>query len=58
MLYRDSYYNSPIQKNKEKSNLNNIVELIIAKHRNGPIGTIELEFDAKNTKFLNCKKEI
>jgi len=57
MLYRDSYYNSSIQKNKDKSDMNNIVELIIAKHRNGPIGTVELEFDAKNTKFLNYKKD-
>lgn len=53
MLYRDSYYNSI----DNKSNSKNIVELIIAKHRNGPIGTVELEFDAKNTKFLNLIKE-
>ena len=52
MLYRDSYYH-----NGQHKNNNNIVELIIAKQRNGPIGTIELEFDAKNTKFLNLKKE-
>lgn len=52
MLYRDSYYNNSQQKNNNK----NVVELIIAKQRNGPIGTIELEFDAKNTKFLNFKK--
>jgi replicative DNA helicase len=51
MLYRESYYNS-LNSNtiKEQSNL---VELIIAKQRNGPIGTVELEFDAKRTKFLN-----
>lgn len=55
MLYRDNYYNN--SQNKNTSNNKNIVELIIAKQRNGPIGTIELEFDAKNTKFLNFKKE-
>lgn len=55
MLYRDNYYNN--LQNKNNSNNKNIVELIIAKQRNGPIGTIELEFDAKNTKFLNFKKE-
>jgi len=44
MLYRDSYYNS--------TNLeSNVAELIIAKHRNGPIGTIKLKFNAKYTKF-------
>lgn len=53
MLYRDSYYN-----NFQNKNNNNVVELIISKQRNGPIGTIELEFDAKNTKFLNLKKEL
>jgi replicative DNA helicase len=54
MLYRDNYYNNFQNKNNSK----NVVELIIAKQRNGPIGTVELEFDAKNTKFLNLKKEI
>ena len=53
MLYRDNYYHTLQNKNNSK----NIVELIISKQRNGPIGTIELEFDAKNTKFLNIKKE-
>lgn len=53
MLYRDNYYNNLQNKNNNK----NVVELIIAKQRNGPIGTVELEFDAKNTKFLNFKKE-
>jgi replicative DNA helicase len=52
MLYRDNYYNNF----QNKNNNTNIVELIIAKQRNGPIGTVELEFDAKNTKFLNLKK--
>jgi len=47
MLYRESYYNS----NKDKSN--DLTELIIAKQRNGPIGNIQLKFDAKHTKFLD-----
>ena len=45
MLYRDSYYN-----NTEKVDS---VELIIAKHRNGPIGAVNLKFDPKSTKFKN-----
>ena len=48
MLYRESYYNY-----KEISRENDITELIIAKHRNGSVGTIELNFDAKVTKFRN-----
>ena len=49
MLYRESYYNLI----KENTNDINLVELIIAKQRNGPVGTIELQFDSKRTKFLN-----
>jgi len=49
MLYRESYYHLI----KENTNDINLVELIIAKQRNGPIGTVELEFDSKRTKFLN-----
>ena len=55
MLYRDSYYSSTstnVVENKKDS-----VELIIAKHRNGPIGTVELEFDPKRTKFLNSNSD-
>jgi replicative DNA helicase len=48
MLYRDSYYNS-------NASNTNLAELIVAKHRNGPIGTVQLEFEAKYTKFKNLK---
>ena len=40
-LYRDDYYD----KESEKKN---IIEIIIAKQRNGPVGTVELVF-LKNT---------
>lgn len=49
MLYRDNYYNPKIIQNNEKDD----VELIIAKHRNGPVGTVQLKFDPKFTKFSN-----
>ena len=52
MLYRESYYNSTV------FDQNNIVELIIAKQRNGPVGTVELEFDSKFTRFLNKSNTI
>ena len=49
MLYRDSYYNS-------NSMDANSTELIIAKHRNGPIGTIKLDFNAKYTNFSDSSE--
>ena len=48
MLYRDSYYNESIFEQ-------NITELIIAKHRNGPLGMVKLNFEAEFTKFKNYK---
>ena len=48
-LYRDEYYD----KESEKKS---IAELIIAKHRNGPTGQIELVFKQEYTKFLNMER--
>lgn len=48
MLYRESYY----IKSQENCFDLDLAELIIAKHRNGPIGTVNLKFDAKYTRFL------
>ena len=44
-LYRDDYYD----KESEKKN---IIEIIIAKQRNGPVGTVELAFLKKFNKFV------
>ena len=46
-IYRDEYYNKDDVNNKGKA------ELIVAKHRNGPTGTIELLFQSNITKFKN-----
>lgn len=46
MLYRDEYYYSTTA---EK----NIIELIIAKQRNGPVGTAKLKFDPQYLYFEN-----
>ncbi|MFN8671641.1 MAG: replicative DNA helicase [Candidatus Sericytochromatia bacterium] len=43
-IYRDEYYNPNSDKKKT-------AEIIIAKHRNGPVGTVNLYFDAALTKF-------
>ncbi|MTI46228.1 replicative DNA helicase [Sporosalibacterium faouarense] len=48
-LYRDEYYNEDTEKK-------NIGEVIIAKHRNGPTGSIELVFMGQFTKFVNLEK--
>lgn len=48
-LYRDDYYNKDTEKK-------NIAEVIIAKQRNGPIGTIELVWLPDFTKFGNLQK--
>lgn len=45
-LYRDDYYD----KESEKQN---IIEIIIAKQRNGPVGTVELVFLKNYNKFVN-----
>lgn len=45
-IYRDEYYNQDTEKP-------GIAEIIIAKHRNGPTGSIELGFVKEFTKFVN-----
>ena len=47
MLYREDYYNEPMKKEISET------ELIVQKHRNGPIGTARLLFNPKTTTFLN-----
>lgn len=48
-IYRDDYYN----KDSERKN---IAEIIIAKQRNGPIGTVELVWLPNYTKFANMER--
>jgi len=49
MLYRENYYNLTIEKNENITP----AELIIAKHRNGPLGIVDLLFQDDPTKFFN-----
>ncbi len=51
-LYCDDYYN---YKSKDRPNLSPI-ELIIAKHRNGSTGTVDLMFERNTLSFKNYKK--
>ncbi|WP_285768081.1 replicative DNA helicase [Peribacillus sp. SI8-4] len=48
-LYRDDYYD------KESEN-KNIIEIIIAKQRNGPVGTVSLAFVKEYNKFVNLER--
>ncbi|TLS35154.1 replicative DNA helicase [Pseudalkalibacillus caeni] len=48
-LYRDDYYD-------KESEAKNIIEIIIAKQRNGPVGTVELAFVKEFNKFVNLER--
>ena len=48
-IYRDDYYNQDSVKK-------GVAEVIIAKQRNGPIGTVELSWNASLTKFANLER--
>ncbi len=48
-LYRDDYYN-------EDSDKKNVAEVILAKHRSGSTGTVELLWLGNYTKFANIEK--
>ncbi|CAM3708290.1 replicative DNA helicase [Cohnella lubricantis] len=48
-LYRDDYYDKETEKK-------NIIEIIIAKQRNGPVGTVELVFLKNFNKFVSLDR--
>lgn len=50
-LYRDDYYDS-------ESENKNIIEIIIAKQRNGPVGTVQLAFVKEYNKFVNLERRM
>ncbi|MBK8903817.1 MAG: replicative DNA helicase [Anaerolineaceae bacterium] len=50
-IYRDEYYNP------ETTERPNIAELSIAKHRNGPTGTIDLYWHSKLATFRNLQRQ-
>lgn len=50
-IYRDEYYNP------ETSERPNIAELSVAKHRNGPTGTIDLFWHGKLASFRNLHRQ-
>ena len=50
-LYRDDYYHP------EDSEKKGICEVIVAKQRNGPIGTVDLVWMSQYTKFVNLARD-
>ena len=49
-IYRDDYYN-------KDSDMKGVAEIIIAKQRNGPVGTVNLVWLPDYTKFMNLEQE-
>lgn len=49
-IYREAYYNP-------ETDRQNITDLIIAKHRNGPTGKIELYFHPEQLRFMSLDKK-
>lgn len=50
-VYRDEYYYGNTSKQ-------GIAEIIIAKQRNGPVGTMELQFDERFVVFRDLAKGV
>lgn len=48
-IYREKYYNPDTDRD-------NITDLIIAKHRNGPVGKVELFFHPERLRFMSLDK--
>jgi replicative DNA helicase len=48
-IYREDRY-------RQDTNRKNIADIIIAKHRNGPVGKVELYFDETRVAFRNLDK--
>ncbi len=49
-IYKEDKY-------KKETSRRNIADIMVAKHRNGPLGTVELYFDEQRVSFKNLQKE-
>jgi replicative DNA helicase len=47
-IYRDDVYNPDSERK-------NIADIIVAKHRNGPVGEVSLYFQANQTRFADLE---
>ena len=51
-IYREDKY----KKQEQEQNVGNIAEIIVAKHRNGPIGSVKLYFNPNTVSFSDLDK--
>ncbi|MFH1218441.1 MAG: replicative DNA helicase [Candidatus Peregrinibacteria bacterium] len=52
MMYREDYYEEDIDPSKK-----GVTDIFIRKHRNGPVGHVELAFKKEQMKFLDVEKD-
>ncbi len=56
-IYREEQYKTPEEKNNLPDDQRNVAELIVAKQRNGPTGTVDLRFTPSSMRFDNLYRE-
>lgn len=56
-IYRAEQYKTPEERDSLPEDQKNIAELIIAKQRNGPTGTVDLRFTPSSMRFDNLYRE-
>ncbi|SPR07930.1 DNA helicase [Orientia tsutsugamushi] len=66
LIYREEYYLSRSEPDlgttehmewqEKQDRCFNTAEIIVAKHRNGPVGTVNLHYDNRYSKFGNIVK--
>jgi replicative DNA helicase len=56
-IFREEQYKTPEERDAMPEDRKNISELIIAKQRNGPTGTVELRFTPSSMRFDNLYRE-
>lgn len=56
-IFREEQYKSPEERESMPEDRKNVAELIIAKQRNGPTGTVDLRFTPSSMRFDNLYRE-
>ncbi|MFN2530847.1 MAG: replicative DNA helicase [Pyrinomonadaceae bacterium] len=56
-IYREEQYKTPEERDSLPEEQKNVAEIIIAKQRNGPTGTVDLRFTPSSMRFDNLYRE-